>query len=186
MTEKVVYTQKKDFLQRTSGLVPLFPIQRVPCRNFEPNLFSCRSIFHISLCLSVGLLYAKCPSFALPCSACKVMPIIWAAWIPAEAGRENPCTPITQIQLRVVRRCGWIIQHLSEACICKQVDGLLMAFFFFLRGATIDQKDILHLDCSSSAVSLSRGGGWGSKSHVSRASLRSIGCIQTWRPPKWS
>lgn len=80
--------------------------------------------------------YAKCPTFALPCSACKVMPIILAARIRAGERTHAP-PPITQIQLHVVRLSGWIIQHLSEACICKQVDSLLMAF---LRGATTDQS----------------------------------------------
>ena len=39
MTETAVYTQKEDFLQHKSGLVPLSPNQKVPCRNFVPNLF---------------------------------------------------------------------------------------------------------------------------------------------------
>lgn len=60
------------------------------------------------------------------------MPIIWTVQILPE---RTPSNPVTQMQLHVVRLGGWIIQHLSEACISKEEQSLLMGS---LRGDTKD------------------------------------------------
>lgn len=101
--------KKEDFLQSTElSQAP----SKVSFPKIEPTAWFHRSQFyqgrviilnqsflqlHLShLIVPLGWIrYAKCPTFALPCSACKVMPTILAARI--QAGREpmHPHNPNT-------------------------------------------------------------------------------------------
>lgn len=136
-TNSSTLLQKTVFLNQTDWLVPppSPPIRTGLCYNFKLNLSAAPSFTSYCASRLDPLCKVSYFCFALLCLQSNAYNL---GCMNSDRER-NQCTPITQIQLHVVRLCGWIIQHLSEACICKQVDSLLMAF---LRGATIDQRHL--------------------------------------------